>query len=732
MSKPSEKRAGKRGRAEGVGPDSVSERTLSNLRRAVEQRPRDRAARIELAQALRRLGRRAEALAALGERRATAAADAPWLHLHGALLVEEERLAEAEADLLDGSRLAPGNPDLAYDLGVCLRKQGRKAEAVERFRQAAAARKGFVRALYSLGVELQALGRSAEAEAAYREALAAQPDHAEARNNLGIIYRDRGELDRAVEMFQEAVRARKGFTLAMFNLAEGLRALNRLDESAEAYRACLQIDPKHIRAYEMLGVLLRRQHKLEESAKLLNSAIKACPPDVAIYIELANTLSQMGRLPQVAKVLRAALAFAPESRVANYNLGNALREMDDTLGAIECYRRALAVSPRYSLAHNNLGIALMERGRFGEAIASYRAALDADPDNASALANLIKLVEHDVVDGDMRQAESILAAPRSNDETAMSLGFALAKAHGDVGDNRRAFEHMIRANALKRKTIEFDIEAVRETFRMIAEVFHGDFFAGDPGGGDSSAAPIFIVGMPRSGTTLIEQILASHSAVHGAGELNHLQAVAGPFVAYLRGGWRPESAAKLIPGWREAGGKDYLSLVGRLPAGKTRVTDKQPVNFPYVGVIRAILPNAKVIHCCRDPLDTCLSNFRLMFTGGLPFTYDLRELGIYYTLYRQMMAHWHEVLPGFVFDVHYEDMVADQEGTTRRLLEFCGLPWEDSCLSFHQTERTVRTASLSQVRQPIYRGSVGAWRAYADHLGPLFEALGMAPPAGSS
>lgn len=739
MSKPSGKRAGRGGRskagnavrlrpAEAGAAAAVPEHSLSKLRRAVEIHPQDRTGRLKLAQALHRLGRRVDALAALGERRATDVADAPLLTLGGILLTEEGRLAEAEADLRAGLRLAPHDPDLNCELGLCLQAMGRKSEAADCLRQAAAMRRGFVRALHNLGLVLQELGRPTEAEAVYLELLAARPDHAETHNNLGAIYFKRHDLERATECFRQAARLREGYAMALCNLGESLSLLNRLDEAVEAFRACIDADPKHARAYEMYGVALRNKNKLDESAKLLNSAAKLFPRDVAIYIELSLTLSRMKRLPQAAKVLRAALEFAPQSKVANYNLANILREMDDTLGAIDHYRRALAISPDYSLALNNLGIALMERGRFDEAVASYRDAIKAAPNDASPLTNLIKLVKHSTVDDDMLRAESMLAAPGQDDQAAMGLGFALAKAYNECGEKRRAFEHMIRANALKRKTINFDIEKERQTFRLIADVFHKRFFDDDPGGGDPSTAPIFIVGMPRSGTTLVEQILASHSAVHGAGELNHLHAVGGPAVAYLRGGWRPESAAKLIPEWRVAAGRDYLSLVGALPPGKTRVTDKQPVNFPYVGIIRAILPNAKVIHCRRDPLDTCLSVFRLLFTGGLPFSYDLRELGTYYTLYRELMAHWHDVLPGFVFDVQYEDMVDDQEGTSRRLLEFCGLPWEDSCLEFHRTDRTVRTASLSQVRQPIYRASVGAWRAYADQLGPLFEALGMPPP----
>jgi hypothetical protein len=308
----------------------------------------------------------------------------------------------------------------------------------------------------------------------------------------------------------------------------------------------------------------------------------------------------------------------------------------------------------------------------------------------------------------------------------MHLDFALGKAYADLKDHRRSFEHLLAGNAAKRATIGYDERAAFALFDRIEATFTRELMQAKAGGCDPSNMPIFIIGMPRSGTTLVEQIIANHPAVYGAGELqtfnNVLLTVRGPdgnsvpypdFVPAL-----DTDALRLI-------GAAYLAEVRKLAPGGKRITDKMPSNYYFAGLIKLALPNASIIHTLRDPVDTCISCFSKLFSAEQNHTYDLGELGRYYKRYERLMAHWRRVLPaGSILEVRYEDVVADLEKEGRRIVAHCGLSWHDDCLSFHKTDRPVRTASATQVRQPIYNSAVGRWRVYEQHLGPLLDALG--------
>ena len=315
------------------------------------------------------------------------------------------------------------------------------------------------------------------------------------------------------------------------------------------------------------------------------------------------------------------------------------------------------------------------------------------------------------------------------------IHFALGKALEDVGDYQRAFQHLLQGNALRRREITYDEADCQEMFRLIAELFDSELFDRFRGVGDPSPVPIFIVGMPRSGSTLVEQILASHPQVHAAGELTNLFRVVETV---------SDSAGRPIPfprcvsaldadGFRRLG-QAYLASLPLIAAGKTRITDKMLGNFLDVGLIHLMLPNARIIHMMRDPVDTCVSCFSKRFSTGQAFSYDLAELGAFYRCYHELMAHWRSVLPaGALLDVSYEDVVDNLEEQARRLIDYCGLPWDDRCLSFHENRRHVTTASNVQVRRPLYRSSVARWRRYEAYLQPLLAELdrcGQQRPAG--
>lgn len=305
---------------------------------------------------------------------------------------------------------------------------------------------------------------------------------------------------------------------------------------------------------------------------------------------------------------------------------------------------------------------------------------------------------------------------------------ALGKALNDVGDYARAFGHFLQGNNLKRQEIAWDEATDIRQFEMIRDKFSVDTFSRFHNTGTPSSAPVFILGMPRSGSTLVEQILASHPQVYGAGELDILNRVANNSVSDANGRCVPYPVYVSALNATDCNrfGQSYIQNLPRLPEGRTRITDKMPINFLYVGLIKLLLPNAKIIHTMRDPIDTCLSCFSTCFGTSQHFTYDMAELGRYYRRYSTLMDHWRAILPsGAMLDCSYEELVDNFEGQARRLIAYCGLPWDDRCLCFYKTERTVSTASKVQVRQPLFRSSLQRWRRYEPYLGPLFAELGL-------
>jgi Sulfotransferase family len=299
----------------------------------------------------------------------------------------------------------------------------------------------------------------------------------------------------------------------------------------------------------------------------------------------------------------------------------------------------------------------------------------------------------------------------------IELHFALGKACDDIGQSGEAFGHWLAGNTLKRQQIDYDEATTLEELDQVRAVYTSEFIQASQGTGHPSSVPIFIMGMPRSGSTLIEQILASHPRVFGAGELHDLAAAVESTTMGSGGSAGRREKMQDI-------GARYIAAIERLAPGADRITDKLPQNFIFAGLIHLALPNAAIIHTIRDPIDTCLSCFSTMFTAEQNFTYDLAELGRYYRHYQSLMVHWHRVLPpSRILDVRYEDVVADLEGQARRIVAHCGLDWDPQCLAFHKTERIVRTASATQVRQPIYKDAVGRWRQYAEFLAPLMVEL---------
>jgi len=603
------------------------------------------------------------------------------------------RLQEAERACRQFLAVSPRNADGLFLLGMIAYQSGRHAAAIDLIGQAIGLRDDVPVYHNNLGVALGELGRFGEAAAHYQRALTLKPDYAEAHNNLGIALKEQGKLDEAIAHYQHAVALKPGYAEAHNNLGNGLKQQGKLNEAMAHYQRALALKPDYAEAHNNLGIALEEQGKLDEA--------------IAHY--------------------KRAVAVKPGSADIHNNLGNVFKQQGKYGEAIAHYQRAIALKPDYAEAHNNLGIALKEQGQFDEAQRASERALQLAPRNGLYYRQLFDGMR--VVAGDRglaaaeKLAEDMASLPVGDQK---ELHFALGKAYADLKQRERSFRHFLEGNALKRREFVYDepgmlgfLDRVRAVFT--AELMHSKRDLGNP-----SMVPIFIVGMPRSGTTLVEQILASHPEVFGAGELTEFSKAVTSLGMSNGALSYPEAVPALSAEELRQLGASYLDAVVAAAPVAERITDKMPGNFSFVGLIHLALPNARIIHMRRDPIDTCLSCFSLLFTGDLPYGYDLGELGRFYRAYQTLMEHWRQVLPaGVMLEIRYEEVVADIERQARQIVAYCGLEWDDACLAFYKTQRPIQTASATQVRQPIYRTSVGRWKRYQHFLQPLIKELGV-------
>jgi len=510
-------------------------------------------------------------------------------------------------------------------------------------------------------------------------------------------------------------------------LARGLTAHQRghLAEAEGFYLRALRRLPGFFDAQHLLGVLRSQQGRDEEALALVAAALKTRANSPGALTNHGLILYKLKRYSEALISFDKAIALQPDHDVALNNRGNVLSELGRDAEALASYVRAMTATPGYADAYSNLGVLLKELGRIGEAEAASTKALRLNPKLIGAYINLADCKTFAADDPQLATMRTLEHDDSLPEADRVHLHFALGKVFADLGDHRRAFEQARRGNAIRRARIPYDEAATMALFEHIETVLTRDLVAARTAVGDASPVPIFVVGMPGSGTTLIEQILASHHGVYGAGELTALSDIVGSI--YAPDGKRvgyPDFVAAADDALFTTIGARYAIELGKLAPHALRVVDKMPWNFLLTGLIHLILPNARIIHVARDPADTCVSCYFRLSAGDTHHTYDLAELGRYYRRYQRLMAHWHAILPnGSILDVHYEDVVADLETAARRMLAHCGLEWDPHCLRFEQTSRRVRTASATQVRRAIYKTSIGRWRNYEPYLGPLLETL---------
>ncbi len=493
---------------------------------------------------------------------------------------------------------------------------------------------------------------------------------------------------------------------------------NRLDVAERILKPHLNEDPFDAKAIRMLAELAARIGRWRDAENLLRRAVEIAPAWTTARANLALVLGRMGRPAEALELLDGVFADEPEG-LSHWNLKAAtLGRLGEFEGAMALYEEVLERAPKQPKVWMSYGHMLKTVGRQQEGIAAYRKALELRPALGEAwwsLANL-KTVKFD--EADVAAMASALETPDLRDEDRLHLEFALGKAMHDSGQPDEAFDHYARGNAIRLKLHPYRGGDVTRLVDESIAAFTAAAFAERPGGSES-ADPIFIVGMPRAGSTLVEQILSSHSQVEGTSELPDLPAVA------RQSGRYPRSALELSEGQRRERGEEYLKRASvQRRTARPFFIDKLPNNWMYVPFIQLVLPNAKIIDARRHPMACCFSNFRQHFARGQNFTYALEDVGRYYSDYVRLMAHVDAVLPGRVHRVFYERMVEDTEAEVRALLDYLGLPFEPECLEFHKTERAVRTASSEQVRQPIYRDATDEWLAYEAHLEPLKTVLG--------
>lgn len=531
-------------------------------------------------------------------------------------------------------------------------------------------------------------GNGPSAMAACNSILAKDPDHPHANHLLGIIAIQQKNFKLAIEYLDRATTALPENAEMLTHLGTALSYAGELDAAQNSFKAALQIDPTLIDACNNLAALSLRRNDSASAIRYYQQALAVNERVAEVHANLANVLLATGRV-------------------------------DD---AISHYRRALSIRPRFPEAEYGLGQALRDNGDMAEAAKHYTMALEQNRSHASAMASLSSVA--DELDSGMhtRMLNTYNRAAPGSEERKL-LAFALGRQEENLGNFERASQLFLEGNAIHRAQLDFSPEKSAEQIARIATIFDRDLFAAKSGSGVSTAAPIFIVGMPRSGTSLVEQILASHPEVSGGGEMLHFPATVFATLRELGPNGFPDAATLLQPADVRQIAEHYLGALDESITGTSHFTDKLPGNFLMVGMIRLVFPNARIIHCTRDARDTCLSMFKIFFpSGGHHFSYDLAELLEYHRNYQSLMNHWKSLLGDDIIEANYETIVTNPESSIRALLARCDLEFDPRCLDFHTTRRAVRTASAAQVRKPMYTSSIGTWRNFAPYLPGLAEA----------
>ena len=603
-------------------------------------------------------------------------------HLLSSLHHQTNNLDDAIEALRCANKNDPKNQAVLVQLGELLRLDNNGAEAITILKQATELAPEDSAAWTNLGVAFQQEKRTNDANVAYAKALSLNPHSATVLSNLGAMAKEANEWETALEYFLRALKLDPYLPETHSNLGVTLKELGRLDEAEASYKHAIALKPDYAQAHSNLG----------------------------------NALKELGRLDEAEASCRRSIALKPGFAEAHSNLGDTLKELGRLDDAEASYSQAIRLKPDYAHAHNNLAISLQELGRLDEAKASYTQAIVLNPDYAEAHRNLTSMKKFEVEDGQYLKMRELYLDDNIPGEQRCHINFGLAKACEDLGDYKQAFVHYNEGNFLRKKQLNYNISQDVELFRLVkfyySEIEQNLLLANEL---STSLKPVFIIGLPRSGTTLVEQIISSHSKVTGAGELTF----AADFGAAISVGFSKVDRESLVK-FREK----YLRKLKSLSKKNLMVTDKMPQNFRYLGLLAAAFPEAKIIHVKRDPAAVCWANYRQYFASkNIGYCYEISDVLSYYKLYEDLMEFWQKKLIKRIYSLDYELLTVNQENLTRQLIDYLELDWDENCLSPHNNTRSVATASNIQIRQKIYKGSSEQWKKYEPFLNGAFNDL---------
>lgn len=624
-------------------------------------------------------------------------------------------------------RLDPQSVDALTNLGLVLSAQGKHAEAVDMLRRALQTQPGSPVIHNNLALALREVKQFDEALEHFRKAVELDPTYALAQNNLGQALVDKGQAAEGLPHCQEAVRLDPERAAFHHNLGNALRALDRLVEARAAFLEALRLDQSLAVAHAHVGLTLHQDGELDDALPWLRQAVELAPADALCWEYLAELQTEREDAEALA-CWQKAVALAPQKVGPRLGLGWVLQDEGKPAEAGEHYRAALALEPEAAGAHLNLAGLHEELGELNQAEASLRTALQLQPLYAAAHAQLATLLRGKLPVEDQAALEQRLADPALSPQPRARLLFSLAHALDGRGDYTRAAACLREANALRRERAKgrrfYDPADHELLVENLVQGFEPDFFERMRGMGLATRRPVFVFGLPRSGTTLIEQVLASHSQMHGAGELRLARQSFEAIPEVTGQTTRPlECLAHLNAAAVQELARKHLAQLDARDGGKAaRVVDKMPDNYLYLGLLATLFPQATFIHCRRDLRDIAVSCWMTDFRS-IPWANDPSHIARRFQQYRRLAEHWRGVLPVQVLEVDYEETVTDLEAVARRLVAACGLAWEPSCLRFHENRRPVRTASVVQVRQPVYRSSLARWKHYEPELADLIAAL---------
>lgn len=611
------------------------------------------------------------------------------LGLLGAAQGDSGQATAAEKTLNRVIDIAPTFAKPYEDLGTLLVQQHRAEEAVPLLEKAVRLDSKLEEAHFQLGKALAMLGRGADADAAFERSFDLSP------------------LRRMMALAAEHHKA------------------GRLQEAEKLCRQVLQKKPRHVDALRMLGLIAAAAGDVDDAEHLLRQSLESAPDHAPAMFDLGRVLREMDRHEEAIEIYQRLIELQPENPKAHYRLAGVLAPAALNEEAAAAYRRCLELSPKYVGAWLGLGHMLKTLGDQEGGVAAYQKCLQLEPDFGEAYYSLANLKTYQFADDQIEEMKRRVAREEVNDTSQVNFLFALGKAYDDREDYETAWHYYEEGNAKQRMLVSYDPVHTETINDELLGFFNTEFFQARQDAGNPDPSPIFILGLPRSGSTLLEQIIASHSQVEGTSELPYIGRLTKSLNHNRADGMRyPQALAELEPRHFNRLGEQYLEMARRHRLeGTPHFIDKMPNNFPSIGFIHSILPAAKIIDARRHPMDACLGNLRQLYAKGQTFSYDQCDIGEYYLQYQRMMDHWDEVLPGKVLHVKYEDTVADLETQVRRILDYLELPFEENCVNYHTTDRAVRTASSEQVRQPIYTSGLEYWRHYENHLDELKEIL---------